>query len=236
MSYYVETLNAGDRDRKTYKRAKDIVALSEPISEQFDAPSMEQLVRGISEFDITSHLSAELQMILLSNFGKVKDRPMTYIYTILSWANDLNIGVTKKALRGAYKKTFGSQLDYRYVRVVSNFFKLKFYKRKKAGAVTTKPSNTHQETVINLLSGETKVNPDIKVVQNDLGLEWEDSSEESEGWTVEQPISVASTTEVSIEPTENLDAILVKQKETIKSLMSFLQEKDLMYEYLVFKS
>jgi hypothetical protein len=42
-----------------------------------------------------------------------------------------------------------------------------------------------------------------------------------------------ATEEASAEPTHELEALVIHQKNTIKKMIDFLQERDLMYEYLV---
>jgi len=235
MGYYVETLNAGDTERRAYKQANTIQVNANKIMANFDKETYSKLVRSVAAFDHTGYLSNNEQVVLLNNFGKTKDRPSTFVYVLLSWANDLGIAMTKKSLRGSYKKTFGSQLDYRYVRVISNLFKLKFFKGVK---VDIQKEAQELRDFEELLNENTPTNKVIQLLQsNQEAVEDIEGDRDSQEWAVEESLEEdcvgENDQEVSIEPTENLDAILVKQKQAIKSLTDFIHAKGLMYEYLM---
>ena len=232
MGYYVETLNAGDTERRAYKQADNIQKESLKIMANFDQTTRKKLVKSIAEFDQTGHLPNNEQIVLLNNFGKIKDRPTKFIYVLLSWANDLGVAMTKKSLRGVYKKTFGHQLDYRYVRVVSNYFKLKFFKGKVKAIVEINP----QEELGDFDDLLQKVTPTDKVITLLRQEQEQEEDSESQDWVVEQNNTDCvgeNDQEVSIEPTENLEILLVKQKNTIKSLTDFIHSRGLTYEYLM---
>lgn len=265
MSYYVSTLNAGDVERSAYKRVSNAKDLSKSIRENFDLSTKTGLVVNVANYENTGHLDTDTQLVLMNNFGKVRDRPMKYIYTLMAWANDLDIPMTKKSLRGAYKKTFGSQLDYRYVRIVSNFWKLKFFKG--TLGIIVPPKATSVDTTLGEEippKGSATTEGANKVVsilnENFGGTQWkveensEESSEESTESTEEsklnlvmvdeegdlhiKPVEIDLTNvcreEASIEPTKDLEKILISQKEEIECFIDFVSSRNLMYEYLEF--
>lgn len=256
MSYYVATLNAGDTDRRAYKKAEDIAKKTTSLMQNITEERARDLVKDIAIFETKKQLDTDLQLLLFSHFDKVKDRPSKYIYAVLKWASDHKVPITKQALRGAYKKTFGHQLDYRYVRIVSHFFKLKFFKgntkevlevidnlhfeQEKGIVLAHHPNGVRekdQQRVDSLLESITdfkdktekfRVVNTEEVVDRGAYVDGlvDELSSNSDDWNV-------ATEEASAEPTHELEALVIHQKNTIKKMIDFLQERDLMYEYLV---
>lgn len=228
MSYYIATLNAGDTDRRAYKKADDIGKKATSLMNNITEERARDLVKDISIFESKKQLDTDLQLLLFSHFDKVKDRPSKYIYAVLKWASLYSIPITKQALRGAYKKTFGHQLDYRYVRIVSHYFKLQFYRGSVQAIVEKESGNPHQEAVISLLTNANN-NPLVIVPEAD--------TEDETSWQVEESEEdCVNTEEVSIEPTANLETALINQRNTIKQMIKFLEERDLMVDYILYSA
>ena len=247
MSYYIATLNAGDTDRRAYRMAKDIAKKANSLMSNITEERARDLVKDIAIFESKKQLDTDLQLLLFSHFDRVKDRPSKYIYAVLKWASDHKIPITKQALRGAYKKTFGHQLDYRYVRIVSHFFKLKFFKggvqqvletidnlqsdQEKDSKIPT--LNDKVDSLLDSISHFKDKTNKFRVVDDEESL-WPtpddfgelDEQCDSDNWNV-------ATEEASVQPTHELEALVIHQKNTIKKMIDFLQERDLMYEYLV---
>ena len=62
MSYYVATLNAGDTDRRAYKKAEDIAKKTTSLMQNITEDRAKDLVKDIAIFEIKKQLDTDLQL------------------------------------------------------------------------------------------------------------------------------------------------------------------------------